>query len=329
MSVTKSARFPALFGALVGTLLVLNACAGAPEADDAEQGSDDYPVTIDGCGHTTTVDAPPENAVTMNQGATEVALALGVEDHLAGTAYLDDEVPDEWKPAYDSVDVLAEEYPDQETLLEVEPDLVYASYVSAFDKDAAGSRDELEESGIPSYLSPFGCADEPDEVTFETAWQEVENVAEIFDVPERADEIEQDQQDELERLAEEDAGQDTDVFWYDSGDDDVLAGAGQGGPQLILDAIGATNVFSDVDGGWADVSWERVLEADPDVIVLADAESSTAEEKIDNLQQDPALRDLRAVQEEAFVTVPFSESTPGVRLVDGADRVAEQLQDLG
>lgn len=324
MAIGKSTRFVALLGASI----VLSACTGAPEADDSKASSDGYPVTIENCGHTTTVNARPEKAVTMNQGATEVALALGVEDHLAGTAYLDDEIPAKWKQAYDSVEVLADKYPDRETLLSVEPDLVYASYVSAFDEDAAGSREELAEAGIPSYLSPFGCADKPDEATFETVWQEVEDVAEIFGVPERAAEIKQDQQADLERLAEGNAGQGKRVFWYDSGDDNALAGAGQGGPQLILDAVGATNVFADVDGVWAEVSWEGVVEADPDVIVLADAEWSTAEEKITNLKQDPALQDLRVVQEEAFATVPFSESTPGVRLVEGANRLAEQLKDL-
>lgn len=310
--------------AFVCGLIVLSGCAGEPEAK-TEQGSEGYPVSVDYCGQETTVKERPTEAVTLNQGATEVALALGVEDQLTGTAYLDDEIPEKWQDAYDSVEVLSEEYPDHETLLAAKPDLVYASYVSAFDKEVAGSPEDLEESGIASYLSPFGCEDGPDEASFEMVWDEVASVAEIFGVPDRADKIENEQQTELERLAKDNAGEGLRVFWYDSGDKTAFAGAGQGGPQLILDAIGAENIFADVDGNWADVSWEKVVEADPDVIVVADASSSTAKEKIQHLKADPALKKLDAVRDENFVTVPFSESTPGVRLVDGATHVAEQL----
>ncbi|WP_269087291.1 hypothetical protein [Ornithinimicrobium sp. CNJ-824] len=40
------------------------------------------------------------------------------------------------------------------------------------------------------------------------------------------------------------------------------------------------------------------------------------------------LSQLRAVREERYVVIPFSETTPGVRLVDGAQRLSEQLRAL-
>ena len=118
------------------------------------------------------------------------------------------------------------------------------------------------------------------------------------------------------------------MFWYDSGTKAPYVGAGQGGPQLILDAVGATNVFADLDGGWAEGNWEDVIAADPDVIVLADASWDEASAKLAHLENDPVLSQLRAVEESRFVTIPFSESTPGVRLVDGAVSVSEQLAKL-
>ena len=64
------------------------------------------------------------------------------------------------------------------------------------------------------------------------------------------------------------------------------------------------------------------------MIVLADASWSTAEEKIAYLEKDPVLSQLTAVEQESYVTIPFSESTPGVRLADGAVAVSEQLAKL-
>ncbi|WP_375000737.1 ABC transporter substrate-binding protein [Aeromicrobium sp. CTD01-1L150] len=317
-------------GIALACLALLGACAGAPSGDDDAAAGVDYPVDVESCGVTSTLESQPERIVTMNQGATEVALALGVADRMAGTAYLDDEVPEKWHDDYESVEVLSDGYADHETVLGVEPDLVYGSYSSAFDAENAGTREDLEELGVATYLSPFGCGEnEPDvPVTFDSVWDEIDGAATAFGIPDAAEDIRSEQRDALEALSEDAAGEGLEVFWFDSGEKTAFAGAGEGGPQLILDAVGATNVFADVGGGWADVSWERVVDADPDVIVLADATWSTAEDKITKLTKDPALKDVRAVREEAFVTVPFSESTPGVRLADGAVSVAEQLTAL-
>jgi iron complex transport system substrate-binding protein len=315
----------------LAALLLTSACAGAPtEEADAAPASAGFPVDVTSCGHTTTVERAPEAAITMNQGATEVALALGLEDRLAGTAYLDDAVSPQYAGAYDSVDVLSAEYPDHETVLAAEPDFVYGSYASAFEDAAAGTQRELDELGVGSYLSPFGCPDDGQKapVSFDSVWAEVHDVATVFGVPERADAIEDEQQAVVEQIAEQRPGAGLDVFWFDSGDKTALAGAGEGGPQVILDAVGATNLFAGLEGGWADVSWEQVVKADPDVIVLADASWSSADDKMAFLRKDPVLSRLRAVREDRIVTLPYSESTPGVRLADGAKAVADQLREL-
>jgi len=315
----------------VVTIVLAAGCAGAPAAETGTTPADGFPVSVESCGFTSEIKARPEHAVTMNQGATEIALALGVEDQLAGTAYLDDAVAPQWQAAYDSVPVIAKEYPDQETLLAAAPDLVIGSYASAFDDEAAGSRQALAEAGIASYLSPFDCGDEgaAAETSFESVWGEIRSVATAFGATPKAEEIVAEQKALLVQLAGEQAGAGKTVFWYDSGDKTAFAGVGGGGPQLILDSIGATNVFADLDGGWADVAWEKVVAADPDVIVLADASWSSAEQKIALLEKDPVLSQLRAVKARAFVVVPFSETTPGVRLADGALHVGEQIAALG
>lgn len=310
--------------------LVLTACAGAPAAEKAAVSGDNYPVQAKSCGHTSAVAAKPKRAVTLNQGATEVALALGVESQLAGTAYLDDAVPAKWNSAYGSVKVLAKEYPDQESFLAAKPDFAYASYGSAFDAKVVGTQAELAKSGVATYISPFGCGKDHlnADASFDSVWAEVHAVADIFGVSKRATAIETDQKKTLARLNASADGDGLRVFWFDSGDKSAFAGAGEGGPQLILDAVGAENVFAKLNGGWADVSWEKVIKTDPDVIVFADANWSTVAAKKAYLAKDPVLSQLRAVKAKAYVEIPFSESTPGVRLVDGAITVADQLAAL-
>lgn len=310
---------------------MLGACTGAP-APTTSGGTTGTaaPVSVDNCGTTVTVGAPPDRLVTLNEGATEVALALGLQSRMAGTAYLDDSIPEKWKAAYDSVPVLSKDYPTKEKLLAARPDFLYASYSSAFTDKVAGTRGELRGQGIPSYLSPFGCSDKSQvpPTTWQAVWGELNDVAKVFGVTERAAAIQQQQEQQLAEFTATAAGKGLKVLWYDSDTKAPFVGAGHGGPQLVLDAVGARNVFGDLPGGWQNVSWEKVVAADPDAIVVADAGWDTAQSKIDYLENDPVLSKLTAVQRKAFVVVPFSESTPGVLLADGAARVSAGLGRL-
>ena len=311
--------------------LTLTGCgAGAPKADTGHSAISGYPVTISSCGVTATIKAKPEHAVTLNQGATQVVLALGAGDQLAGTAYLDDQIPAKWKAAYDKVPVLSKEYPSKEQFLAAKPDFAYASYGSAFDDKAVGTQQELKSEGIASYLSPFGCNDKSQQpkTSWQAVWDEVDSVAKAFGVESRATALQKSQQATLDQLEATGAGKGLKVLWYDSSKKVPFVGAGHGGPQLIIDAVGGTNIFAGLAGNWADGNWEKVVAANPDVIVFADASWDTAKSKIAYLEKDPVLSKLKAVREHHFVTIPFSESTPSVLLVDGAASVSQQLQKL-
>lgn len=325
--------------ALAGILLTTAACGssddGATSSTTAAEGSDGsgsegsgtFPMTIDNCGEEITLDAPPTKAVTMNQGATEIMLALGLEDQMAGTAYIDDAVLPEWQEAYDSVPVLAEEYPSQETVLASGTDFVYGSYVSAFDDEAAGSRSSLADQGIGTYLSPNDCrAEEGTPITFDDVFAEIEEIGDVFGVPERADALIAESKDRL-AAATEDLPEGTSIFWYDSGEDAPLTGACCGAPAMIIDQVGGTNIFEDLDGGWGDGSWERVVDADPEVIVLIDAAWDTREAK-DGVLGEPPLDALSAVSGERFVEIAYSSSTPGVRNVLAVEQLADGLRNL-
>lgn len=326
-----------LLRALPASALLFAGCAGAPSpaGSGAQPGGERpatsaAPVSITNCGETVSVPEPPTKLVTLNQGATETALALGLADRMVGTAYLDDAVAPALKTEYDKVEVLAKEYPTKEQFLSAAPDFAYAAYASAFTDKAVGTRAELSKEGIGTYLSPFGCPkDAPKtEPTFENGWAEISEVARIFGVPDKAEEVVNAQRAQLESVKSAAAAKGSTIFWYDSGDKTPFVGAGGGGPQLIVDAVGGTNIFEDIDAGWGDGSWEKVVAAQPDVIVLADASWDTAETKKKYLAADPTLSKLDAVKNERYVVIPFSESTPGVRLVDGAESVSAQIAKL-
>ena len=253
-------------------------------------------------------------------------LAIGGESKLVGTAYLDSEIPAKWKKAYDSVKVLSKEYPSKETFLAAKPDLALSSYSSAFTDKAVGTRDELKKQGIATYISPFGCpkGTPSAETTWENVWKEMTEVGTLIGVKNAADKAISKQRDALKEVTGNKHGTGTSIVWFDSGDKTPFIGAGHGGPQLLMDAVGAKNLFAHLDGGWADGSWEKIVASNPDVIVVADASWSTATSKIDYMRKDPVLSQMKAVKENKFV----SQSTPGAELVDGAKTLNDGLAKI-
>lgn len=307
----------------IAATLLLTACGGSSDSD-----ADAASISLQNCGRTVTLDGPAERAVTLNQGATESALSIGAEGQMVGTAYLDDAIAPQWQAAYAQVPVLDEkDYPSREALLETRPDLVLSSYSSAFDDKAVGSPESLADLGIAAYVSPFGCRDKAKRppVAWDSIATEITDYGTLFGRAPEAAAVVTRMRETLTGIESAAPAEGKSIFWYDSGTDTPYVGGNAGGPQLIIDAVGGSNVFAGIDGAWADGSWETVLAADPDVIVLADASWDTAEAKKNYLRSDPALKDLTAVRENAFVVVPFSASTPGPRLIEGAALVNEQL----
>lgn len=295
------------------------------KADDGDHKG--FPVSIQNCGVDITYEKAPEKAITMNQGATEVMLALGLEDHMVGTAYLDDpQIGDKFKAAYDKIPVLAEKYPTLEQFLAAEPDFAYASY-SPFKSDKFKTREELLADGINTYVSDFACeALEAEPATWERVHNQITDIAKIFGHPEKADKLVADQKKVIDEISAKKAGKGAKVVWWDSGIKDApFVAGGTGGPQLIMDAVGFENAFKSTADNLFDGTWEEFVAADPDWIVLADASWDAAQGKIDHAKNDPVLKELRAVKEDKFLTLPFSQTTPGVTLVDGLESLDKQL----
>ena len=269
-------------------------------------------VTYTNCHMSFDVTNPPQRAVSLNQGTTEMLLGLGLEDRMSGTAYLDDAIWPEFADAYNQVPVLEESaYPNITTLMAADPDFIYASYRSAFQaKTEADSRrigyfdwlpsgsckltvstskgnaiycrEELyEELGIPTYLQTPSCElaeHRPDALVLDDLYQEINDVASIFGVPENAANLIGTIEDHFvsaQELHKDDATP-TSVLFLDSwGDETPLVGACCGSINAIIEYAGAVNAMADVGleerSTWAKANWMDIAAIDPDVIVVVDA----------------------------------------------------------
>ncbi|GAT67191.1 lipoprotein [Planomonospora sphaerica] len=308
---------------------VLAACGGTPAGDaraavPAASAPAGFPVTLDNCGVRTTYERPPRRAISMNQHATEVMLALGLEKSMIGTAYLDDKVLPEYQAAYGAIKVVAKEYPAYEALLAEEPDFVYGGFASTFDEKEGRGRDALRKAGIKTYLNVEECAEGP--VTMELMDTEIRNVAKIFGVPGRADQLLTELHTTLSGVREKLAGvAPVKLFVYDSGDKTAFTAGGKGIGNEIITLAGAENVFADLDKVWGDVSFEQVAERAPDWIVIYDYGDRSAADKEEFLLSNPALRDVPAIKHKRFAVLPLSSVVLGVRAPGAVEALAGQL----
>ena len=263
----------------------------------------------------------PKRAVSVNQHVTEIMLALGLEDSMVGTAYLDDEILPELQEAYEKVPVLAEQYPSQEVLLAAEPDFVYAGWKSAFQEEALGSIEALEKLGIRSYLHESSNKVGP---TMDDVLADIENIGKIFRVEDRAETLISDMRSRMGEVEAKvgDIASPVEVFVYDSGDKEPKTAA-QNFLNHLIELAGGHNIFGEIEKGWPRVSWEEVVSRKPEVVVIIDYGSQTVEQKKSFLLQHPALQDVPAIIEQRFVVVPLSAAAEGIRGAEALEELAK------
>jgi iron complex transport system substrate-binding protein len=326
-------RHPALVIAAAAALL-LAGCAPAERAagpaptSAAAAGAGGYPVTVQNCDTTVTVAAAPERIVTIKSTTTELLLALGLGDRIVGSAFLDGPLPASLAAAGADLNVISDFVPGQEAVLALAPDFIYGGWESNFSADGVGERAALAQLGIASYVSPAACKGDamPDPLSFDTVFAEIDEAGALFGVPDAAAALVAEQEAELAALKS--AVGSTTALWYSSGTDTPYVGAGIGAPQMIMAAAGLTNIFASVQDTWTSAGWESVVAANPSVIVLIDATWNTADTKIANLRANPATAGLDAVLNDRFIVLPFAASEAGIRNVEAAGSIIDQLSAL-
>jgi len=264
----------------------------------------------------------------------EMMLALGVGESIVGTSYQDGELPAwlEAEPGATSTAVttpLSDKLAGPESILALEPDLVYAGWESNLSADGMGERASYEKLGVNTLVAPSACKEagyQPDPLTYDDVFNDIELMGRIFDANDAASQIVDKQKQELSKVRKDDRG--LTALWYSSGSDTPFVGGGKGSAQLTLDTIGLTNIAESIDDTWGSMSWEKVIEADPDVIVLVDSAWGSTEKKIGVLEANPATAKLTAVQNKRYLVVPFPATEAGVRSVSAATDLSAQLSQL-
>ncbi|APX11806.1 ABC transporter substrate-binding protein [Tateyamaria omphalii] len=284
-------------------------------------------VTVQSCDRSVTFDAPPERAISNDVNLTEMMLVLGLADRMVGYTGISGwkTLNEEMRDGVEELPELSAKYPSKEVLVGADADFFFAGWNYGMKVGGDVTPETLEPFGIQVYELTESCIHimEKDKASIEDMYADLLNLGRIFDVEDRATELVDGYRAELASFTEGlDTGEPLRVFVYDSGEDAPFTAGRYAMPTALIEAAGGVNVMDDFDKSWATVTWEEVVERDPEVIVIVNYGEVTAEQKRDFMRSNPAFAAMDAVRNDRFVTLEYVEATPGPRNIKAIKTLA-------
>ncbi len=286
------------------------------------------PVSVQSCNREVTFDAPPQRAVSNDVNLTEMMLVLGLQGNMAGYSGVSG-----WRTIDESIRAgvaelpeLAARYATKEVLIGADADFYFAGWNYGLKVGGELTPDTLAPFGIQVYELSESCIHVMDKApaSMDDMYNDLRNLGKIFAVSDRAEALISGYKADLAAFTAnlQTGAEPVRVFVYDSGEDAPFTAGRYAMPNALIEAAGGTNIMNDLDKSWAKIGWEPVIERNPQVIVIINYGSVTAEQKRDFMRNNPAFANIDAVKNDRFVVLEYVEATPGPRNIAAVKKLA-------
>lgn len=275
--------------------------------------------TVQSCNRDVTFDAVPTAAISNDVNLTEMMLVLGLADKMVGYTGISGwkTLDEDMRAGVEQLPELSAKYPSKEVLIGADADFFFAGWNYGMKVGGEVTPETLAPFDIKVYELTESCIHigEKDKVSMDDMYNDLLNLGKIFDVSDKAQDLVSGYKTELADFkAGLNAGDEPlRVFVYDSGEDTPFTAGRYAMPTALIEAAGGKNILDDFEKSWATVTWEEVVERNPEVVVIVNYGNVTAEEKRDFMMSNPAFADIDAVKNDRFVTLEYVEATPGPR----------------
>ena len=316
---------------LIGTMIVsiLSGCGEITdiktdvptkeEEKTSEAENSIYPMTFQNYDRKVTVTQKPQKVLTLGPNCTELFAALGLGDYVIGRSLINhSRGPLEgYADVVNSIPKLNYSSATREAVLTSGADFIYALDWEISEEGC--NIEEVNQYGMNVYVNSA--------TTLEEQYQEILDIGKIFGVEDTAESFVEDQKNRIKAV--QDKLKDKEpikVLVYDSGNDGVFTCSGSNFESLLINLAGGKNIFDDLtEKQWITVSYEEILARNPDVILIHDYDSPSAEEKIKEIKSNPILAQLDCVKNERFATITLESVLPGDRMAYAVERMAEDF----
>lgn len=287
------------------------------------------PVTVRSCNRDVVFEDAPKRAISNDVNLTEMMLALKLQDRMVGYTGVSGwkTLDEKLREGVQQLPELSAKYPTKEVLLGADADFYFAGWNYGMKPGGEVTPETLQPLGIKVYELTESCIHimakaKPD---MDDMYADLLNLGRIFRVEDRAQALVDGYRKQLAGIMAEvgTIERPVRVFVYDSGEEKPFTSGRYGIPTAMIEAAGGVNILDDVEKSWTEVSWEPVIEKNPEVIIIVNYGEVTAEQKIAFMKNNPAFKNVDAVRNDRFVVLEYVEATPGPRNIDAIGRLAK------
>lgn len=296
---------------LLALALFAPACSTASSSPDAASptaAAPSFPVTVQAANGEVTLDAQPQRIVSLSSTATEMLFAIG-----AGDAVIAVDSYSNYPPEAPTTDLAAID-PNIEAIAKYEPDLVVYSY------DPGDLQDSLDKLKIPALLQPAAA-------TLEDVGAQMEELGTATGHAEEAVNASAQVRSEIDAIVAQVGDVGAGKTYYYELDDTFYSLTSDTFVGSLLALLGLENIADEAKGassGYPQLSSEYIVDADPDLILLAD--TKCCGQSAETVAARPGWKDLSAVQAEGVVPLDDDVASRwGPRVTELLQQVADAL----
>ena len=288
-------------------------------------------VSVDSCNRTVTFDSPPQRAISNDVNLTEMMLVLGLSDKMVGYTGISGwkTLDEEMRLGVKQLPELSPKYPTKEVLVGADADFFFAGWNYGMKVGGEVTPETLKPFGINVYELTESCIHimTKKKVSMDDMYNDLLNLGLIFQIENRAKKIVDAYRTDLNNFTKKlEPIAAKKVFVYDSGEDTPFTAGRYAMPTALIEAAGGINIMDDFQKSWGTVTWEEVIDRNPEVVVIVNYGKVTAEQKRKFMMSNPAFANIDAVKNDRFVTLEYVEATPGPRNIKAIKKLAKAFR---
>ena len=288
-------------------------------------------VSVDSCNRTVTFDSPPQRAISNDVNLTEMMLVLGLSDKMVGYTGISGwkTLDEEMRLGVKQLPELSPKYPTKEVLVGADADFFFAGWNYGMKVGGEVTPETLKPFGINVYELTESCIHimTKKKVSMDDMYNDLLNLGLIFQIENRAKKLVDAYRSDLKKFTQKlESIPAKKVFVYDSGENTPFTAGRYAMPTALIEAAGGINIMDDFQKSWGTVTWEEVIDRNPEVVVIVNYGKVTAEQKRKFMMSNPAFANIDAVKNDRFVTLEYVEATPGPRNIKAIKKLAKAFR---
>ena len=286
--------------------------------------------SVQSCNRTVTFDSVPQKAISNDVNLTEMMLVLGLSDRMVGYTGISGwkTLDEEMRKGVKELPELSSKYPSKEVLIGADADFFFAGWNYGMKVGGPVTPETLKPFGIKVYELTESCTHimNKNKASIDDMYNDLLNLGRIFKIEDKANAIVKSYRNELASLTKNIQSKDPlKVFVYDSGKDTPFTAGLYAMPTALIESAGGKNVMDNFRKSWGTVTWEEVIDRNPEVIVIVNYGNVTAEQKREFMMTNPAFTEIDAVKNDRFVTLEYVEATPGPRNIKAVKKLVKSF----